>query len=326
MRNLPGHIAATVRDHGHVAFLLDSGTESEPGSAEWQLQDASLTRQALESWGKVDTLVVDHYQLGRGWEEDFQDLPMLMGMGGAEPRARQLDVLHDQTYRGANQQVWSGLVHANCDLLLGPKFALLRDEFSAIRRSPSIISDRIRSVVVTLGGSAPDDLTRQVAGIVRELVPRQAEVHVVLSPESVMQEVTFSAATANSATLRFHYGVHRMAALLGRADIAVTGGGVTALEALCLGRPLLVVPWVKNQRVATEHLIADGYCHAGGDGAAFDAGAFGRALLRLVESPQERSRMSDRGRRLLDGRGATRTIKHLGRRMTRRPSRTSIHL
>jgi UDP-2,4-diacetamido-2,4,6-trideoxy-beta-L-altropyranose hydrolase len=315
MQNLPGHLAATVRDHGHLALVVESSTDTEPGSADWQLQDASATRRVLESWGDVDALVVDHYQLRYAWEVEFQDVAALMGMAGVDPRAYRLNVLHDQTYRGVHQQVWRGLLQKDCELLLGPRYALLRDEFQAKRSSVNAISDQVRSVVVTLGGSAPEKLTRQVACAVCEVLPKRAEVHVILNAEAAREDPAVGSGPADPANMCFHYGVRGMAEFMGGADIAVTAGGVSALEALCLGRPLLVVPWVENQRAATEHLLSDGYCLFGGDGTAFDAEAFGQTLLRLAESPQERSRMSELGMQLVDGRGASRALERLSRRL-----------
>lgn len=84
---------------------------------------------------------------------------------------------------------------------------------------------------------------------------------------------------------------------LAAADLVVTAGGVTLLEALHLGRPAVAVELHGNQ-----HRNVAGVLGAGAAVAATPGDAT-RAALALGADPEQRARLSAAGRALIDGRG-----------------------
>ncbi len=91
-----------------------------------------------------------------------------------------------------------------------------------------------------------------------------------------------------------------LATELAAADIVVTAGGVTLLEALCLGRPTVAIATAANQRSNVEGAAAAGAvlvadpCHAASTAA------------RIIHSAALRTELSSAAVALVDGRGAER--------------------
>jgi spore coat polysaccharide biosynthesis predicted glycosyltransferase SpsG len=91
-----------------------------------------------------------------------------------------------------------------------------------------------------------------------------------------------------------------LAAEIVDADLVVTAGGVTMLEACCLGRPTVAFAIAPNQTAAVA-----GAAHAGAVLAA-DASSAADLATRLARDFELRARLSEQARQLVDGQGAVR--------------------
>ena len=114
--------ASPIDDLAHSAWL---GTS--------QAQDAQDSIQALadKAW---DWLIVDHYALDMRWENALRKAAkQIMIIDDIADRQHDCDVLLDQNFYADMQSRYSGKVPAHCQLLLGPRYALLREEFRHLR-------------------------------------------------------------------------------------------------------------------------------------------------------------------------------------------------
>lgn len=94
---------------------------------------------------------------------------------------------------------------------------------------------------------------------------------------------------------------------LARADVVVTAGGITMLEALALGCPAVVVETAENQR----HQIA-GVADAGAAWVT-SVGDAPRRTRSLLADPAARARLSQRARMLIDAQGPERVAEVIAR-------------
>lgn len=92
-----------------------------------------------------------------------------------------------------------------------------------------------------------------------------------------------------------------MADALTVADLAICGAGVTALECAHLG-----IPTVLMQQASDQAMNVNGLCVAGASLVARDADHAVELAAILMRSAERRAKMSQRGRQLIDGRGAAR--------------------
>lgn len=174
------------------------------------------------------------------------------------------------------------------ELLVGPRYFLLRPEYRDLkRRAPA---DTVRTVLVTLGGSSQPQTLERIVGTLNGL-PQKLEV-LLLGPEVPV---------ASHHALRWLGFRSDLPALLGEADLVVTASGTTVLEALYAGIPTLALCLATNQLGIYRHLIEREHV------LPFDADSLSLALTDV----KLRRRMSERGVGLIDGQGAPRVAAFL---------------
>jgi UDP-2,4-diacetamido-2,4,6-trideoxy-beta-L-altropyranose hydrolase len=304
MRDLPGSAGANVRARQHDVALL-------PSMADDETTDAVETKRCVDEWGGADAVVVDHYELAVAWEKEFVDGRPVIALGGWEYCEHQVSLLHDQTYRSGTASRWPEFVPANTRLLLGPGVALLRREFREARSASVQFSTKVRRVLITLGGAAGrSGILAQTLEVALQVLPSGVALDIV-SPMQPGEEERRMIEQRGSSPIFWHRDPADVASLMARADLAITGGGVSALEALCLGRPLITLSWAENQVAATRHLIDDGYCLAGGDGSPDQTTQLKDAIDHVITDAGLRRDLSHRGQRLVDGLGPQRVLQEL---------------
>jgi UDP-2,4-diacetamido-2,4,6-trideoxy-beta-L-altropyranose hydrolase len=189
-------------------------------------------------------------------------------------------------------------------VLTGPRYALLRREFQGTReRQPGEKGNR---VLITPGGSDPDNLTLRIATALGKCVDLQLTVVAGAEyphPEELQQ--------LQSANLKVVVDAHDMAELMKRADLAIIAAGGTLWEMLSMG--CVVLSYSRNtvQRRVIRSLADEGVVVEMGDTSQFDPNHLVSAVRHLAESSSARERMARLGRALVDGRGASRVVQAL---------------
>jgi len=159
-RGLPDHLQdmLTARDMG-FAPLNDAVTAQAPDDlahSNWlgtsQVQDAGDSAEALadREW---DWLIVDHYALDARWESAMRDSAgKIMAIDDLADRKHDCDVLLDQNYYRDMQTRYGGKVPEHCRVLLGPRYALLREEFRELRAQVKPRTGEVKRILMFFGG------------------------------------------------------------------------------------------------------------------------------------------------------------------------------
>jgi UDP-2,4-diacetamido-2,4,6-trideoxy-beta-L-altropyranose hydrolase len=198
---------------------------------------------------------------------------------------------------------------ASTQLLLGPRFAMLRREFAPCREWIRNIPEIAHHVLVTMGGSDPDNITERVIEAIRAEPALTATV-VVGGSNPHLSKLRAAVREAGHSIELVENAVN-MPELMAKADIAVAGAGTTSWEMCFLGLPALLIVLADNQRPAAAEVSGRGAAISLGEGADITAGALTDQLRKVVSSPQLRRAMSECGRELVDGRGAERVAQAL---------------
>src|SRR5713101_4578984 len=154
---------------------------------------------------------------------------------------------------------------ASTRLLLGPRFAMLRREFTSWRGWKREIPEVARRVLVTMGGSDPDNVTERV---VRAILAQQSLNATVVvggsNPHLCQLRELVAGAHQN---VRLVENVPNMPELMAKTDVAISGAGTTSLEMCFLGLPAMLIVLADNQRAAAEELNRRGAAIILGEGA-----------------------------------------------------------
>lgn len=194
------------------------------------------------------------------------------------------DVIVDQNL-GATAFAYDGRRNGT-ELLLGPRYALLRREFGWRRAQERPSAPRARSVVVSMGGSPS------------------------LSTETAFAAVLAREELAGLELIRLS-GADDVASVMAGAELALAASGATCWELCCMGLPAVLVAVADNQMALARALEAEGVALNAGPVETIDPEGIARALTRLAHDPAARTEMGRRGKRLVDGRGAKRVVAYL---------------
>ena len=300
------------------AFAVRPGTgDAVPALARSGIDVVSLDGDAADVPGVLarhwpegpDWLIVDHYGLGAAFEEACRPWAgNIMAIDDLADRRHDCQVLLDQNL-GRETGDYAALVPAGCGILLGPDFALLRSQFGAARESAlarRANGGEVGRIMVSMGATDPGGVTVKVLeGIGFSGVDAAIDV---VAPSGAERDVEKAAVAVGA---EVHYDVADMAALMGRADIAIGGAGTTSWERCCLGLPSVVIVTAGNQRPIADELGNAGAAAVLGWHGDVDPGRVSRAVADISADPTGRRRMGEAAARLCDGQGAMRIRERL---------------
>lgn len=269
-RDLAGSLHRLVEAHGFPLHLLPQHEEDPnlTGYAAWltvsQEVDAEETGEILSRMQPVNRLIVDSYALDAVWEQRMRPLVReIFVIDDLANRPHDCDVLLDQNYYREMRHRYDGLVPPHCKLLLGPRHALLREEFYEVREHLRERDGVLRRILVFYGGS---DVTRETEKAIRALVQLQLPsvvVDVVVGGSNSRRAYIKELCAAHD-FLHYHCQVSNMAELMAHADLCLGAGGTTTWERCFLGLPAIVTAVAENQIRVSEDCAAVGYiCYLG---------------------------------------------------------------
>lgn len=315
---LPEHLRDMLVAKGMEHVLLHSGSSpaADDGLAHshWlgtsQALDAQAAMQALsgKSW---DWLVVDHYALDCRWESAMRTIAKrIMVIDDLADRRHDCDVLLDQNYYADMQMRYAGKVPERCRLLLGPRYALLREEFRRAREQVKPRAGEVKRILVFFGGVDVDNYTGLAIEALAGLDIEDVAVDVVIGAQHPHR----SDIERSCATLGYvcHVQTSRMAELMAAADLAIGAGGSASWERCCLGLPALLVALADNQVDIAKDLDSIGACIYITTKETANSLIFQRAIMDLSGIPDRLAMISQCAFSLVDGIGAGRVCQELG--------------
>lgn len=315
-RHLPEYFRELVARHGHSFLLLpaiDQRSADDFAHASWlgvsQEADAQASLDALSSqfW---DWLIVDHYALDIRWERELrQTTRRILVIDDLADREHDCDVLIDQNFYLDMPSRYSDKVPAHCQLMLGPKFALLRDEFRDLLTNTRFRQAAVERILVFFGGVDAANYTGEALRALVDIGIGGIHVDVVLGAQHPFLE------EIEKACIRYGFECHvqtsRMAELMASADLAIGAGGTATWERCCLGLPAIAVSTAENQRRQLADAAAMGLVYAPEVGGDFYS-MLVRHLMPLIENSALRQCISSNGMNQVDGNGVLRAVMRTG--------------
>jgi UDP-2,4-diacetamido-2,4,6-trideoxy-beta-L-altropyranose hydrolase len=194
-------------------------------------------------------------------------------------------------------------------LLLGTRFALLRSEFHRWHGVPRHCPEVARKILVTLGGSDADNSTLKVIEALEQMSTPDLEVRVVVGPLNPhLAELQWKTDSVSSRA-RLETDATDIASLMAWADLAVAGGGTTSWELAFMKVPALILTLSENQSEVARALDEFGTARSLGSPGDLPRDQLAEAILRLMHDKAARQHMSEKGRVVVDGRGAERALE-----------------
>jgi len=316
-RHLPEYMQKMLSKKGYELQLLDSLlSENDIGDlahSNWlgttQYEDAQDTLLALSDriW---DWLLVDHYALDARWESELRkSAKRLLVIDDIADRLHDCDMLLDQNYYADTGKRYTGKVPTHCRLLLGPHYALLRNEFREWRQQIKPRSGQVKRILVFFGGVDAYNYTGRAIDALADLGINGLQIDVVIGVQNPYREQTELACKEHG--FNCYVQIDRMAELMAAADLAIGAGGSATWERCCLGLPTFVMCTADNQKKQVADAASEGLLYAPEINEDVKKW-IKRHLCTLIDNSHLMELISNNGRQAVDGNGVLRVIRYMG--------------
>ena len=307
-----------IRDRLTAEGIEVAPIETNPGSSDDAMRLADWAQRYKANW-----LVVDGYQFDGAYQRDLKTTGFKMlfldDHGHGSPYSA--DVVLNQNVAADAALYKSREPYTR--LLLGPRYALLRRDFVARRGCCRDILPTAKKLLVTMGGSDPNNATLRVVQFLKRVQAASLQVVVVVGCANQHIESLKKAIAQHPHSIKLVQSVVNMARLMLWADLAVSGAGTTCWEMCFMGLPAALISLAPNQDPIAQSLAELGMAvYLGKSEDALGHEAVMR-LESLIFSASARQKMSERGRDLIDGRGAARVVAFLRDTVKLRPAEHS---
>ena len=297
----------TCRNDGLLERLRDEGFDVSHLAAPYpDPADREQTSGVLASHPGV-WLVLDGYHFDEAYQQQVK---------AAGVRLLVVDDLARLSHYYAdillNQNLYAPRLRYECEpetcMLLGTGYALLRKEFTAWSGYRREIPDLARRVLVTLGGSDPENLTAMVIQALGEVPVPGLQATVVIGASNPHAAALAELVKGSPFPVSLVYDATNMPELMAEADIAVSSGGSVCWELAFMGLPAAILAWVDNQYPIGEALHEAGAAIDLRTATKMDITTASMAIIlkQLLEDGEMRRQMSSRGQQLVDGKGGSR--------------------
>lgn len=267
-----GHLSELVISKGHGLILLPAPMHDQDYNAcdnlddyavwlgvPWQ-DDASQTLSVLNKV-KPEWLVVDHYALDAKWEHTLTaSVSNIMVIDDLANRPHKCSLLLDQNL-GRVASDYDELVPSDCQRLIGPQFALLRPEFSQLRKQSLKRRENpeLERILISMGGVDRNNVTGEILGALLESnLPADTRLDIVMGAAAPHLDEVQRQASNSKLKATVSVNVTDMAERMLSADLSIGAAGGTAWERCCLGLSAVLVVLAENQVPGAKALETSG--------------------------------------------------------------------
>ena len=318
-REHEGHLLEVIRQRGHHSYGLafnedmkiDSREDMKLSHAAWlgvtQQQDAQCCIGLLELL-QPDWLIVDHYALDVNWEESLRPFcKKLMVIDDLADRRHECDILLDQNYLPSYQTRYEKLISENTNKLLGPSYALLRDEFKELRRSENNINNRVRpQILINFGGIGNFELLSNVIEVISNV--DRFNFHIVTGKIKLEEIRELRKLISNPSITMVDY-TSEMPKLMTESEYALGASGSTVWERFCLGLNSALVKMASNQSPLLNYLKTNDLVDDLGDYKNLSIASLSLFFANLDLNNEKYSKRKKEIMKLIDGNGTNRVAK-----------------
>lgn len=309
-RELPGHRLDALSAEGFETFALpERYPDEDPRQAiesmlPWQA-DIDALGAVLEGRAEFDWIIVDHYGLDHHWQTAARRwAPRIAAVDDLATRRYSVDLLLNQNLSGLSEN-YAPLLPEGCRTLLGPRYAMLREEFNC----PAIqIKPKARRVLVNFGGFDAAMQTHHAMLALTDFPELDVDFVAGVDNPAWAQMQALAQTRPN---WRLHSFVSDFQQRMTEADLFIGAGGGTSWERAALGLPTICIAVSNNQQVNGEVMAAAGAHVFMGAREQVSVAQLRDAISFVVGNFYLRQSLAERSRQMVDGRGALRVAAAL---------------
>jgi UDP-2,4-diacetamido-2,4,6-trideoxy-beta-L-altropyranose hydrolase len=279
------------------------------------LQCLNVIEQEKSTNGDISPsfIIVDHYALAAPWEKTISVHAPILVVDDLSDRQHECKWLIDQTL-GKTDSDYLSLVPDDTKLMIGPKYALIRQEFTEkARLLKRNLPDTEIKVLLTLGGVDKNNDTSKLLSFI--------EVTMGINKKEIVTTVVTSQLNPNLNDLQKTVGrlkktsllidVNNMAELMATNDVCIGAAGSTSWERCVMSLPTLSIVLAENQKTIAKNLSEAGAILNLELMTNITKDYFFEMFNSLIDNIELYNSISKKSNSLCDGLGCQRVIKEV---------------
>lgn len=293
------------------ARVLTEGVEVAPIEAPAASDDDARQVKELAHRYRTDWVVLDGYHFGAGYQREVKSggpKVLLLDDEGCFERSPVNLILNQNPNAIESMYVQR---EPSTRLLLGTQYALLRREFLGWRQWKRDINTTPRHLLVTMGGSDPENLTSLVIKGLSLIKTEGIRSLIVAGGSNPHFGLLQKLASGSGGSIQLQELVSNMPELMAQADLAIIAAGGTLWELLYMSCPVLSFARNPVQGRILDELCRSGVVQILDDPKHVEPAALALAIDELATAPERLATMSKLGRQQVDGGGSRRVCEIL---------------
>lgn len=268
-------------------------------------EDLKNTIKIIKSLG-INILITDSYKFDGNYLGNIRkNVSSLVSIDDLAKIYFFSDIVINQNIHASNLKYRS---LEDTEFLLGPKYALLRKEFAGVEKKR--INKKVKNILITTGGADLFGLTLKALNALGG-IKETFDITVVVGPFFKNADEIKSIIGKMNKKVNLVINPQDMKELMLSSDLAITSGGTTLYELAATGTPAIVFCAADNQKGSIRGMSRIGTIINVGRGDHFSKKNFQKEVKKLIPNFLLRKQMSEKGQKLVDGRGSMRCAKRI---------------
>ncbi len=325
-RELEGHLCDFMENRGLKVYRLPPPKKTlskEIGSIrhkDWLgvplEEDCMQTEEILRTIPTPDWLILDHYALDVKWENFVRRyVRKILVIDDLADRAHDCDILLDQNVSESHANIYQQLTPKNCEIILGPRYSLLRSEFRKKRSTMRQRDGKIKRILISFGMIDQTNETFKTLKVIESLQEKNFSCDVVVGQQNWHKNEIENFCKQLPHT-RFHFQVDYLSELIAAADLAIGASGSTHWERCCLGLPSLLISVAFNQESIGKTSQENGTGIYLGTSEEVTSERIANEIKNLFTDSKRMLDLSRNAKAIVDGEGALRVYDRMLKKIT----------
>lgn len=285
-----------IKENGYDVITLNKDIDYH--------HEITTVKKFLEEY-EINILIEDAYHIDQSYLCEVKNsVDVLVSISAYAKFTYPSDIVINGNVYASNLDYQS--LDGDTKFLLGTDYALLRKEFRNLPEKD--IKEKVKNILVTMGGSDPLNLTPKVLEAISEIDKSDFHVDVVIGPAFKNIKNILETVDQSKLEVSLHLNIKKISELMIKADLAISAGGCTLYELATVGTPGVVLQQNENQIIDMEQ---EGTVIDLGVGNKLESTEITDKIEKLIYQCETRLEMSKNGQYIFDGLGCERCAKEI---------------